>query len=94
MELLLENGVPASPINNLAQVVEDPHAQAREMFVHVQHPAAGDTVLNGSQFKMTETDPQIERPAPLLGQHNEEVYRELLGLSAGQIDELAKQGIV
>lgn len=94
VELLLENGVPASPINNLAQVVEDPHAQAREMFVHVQHPAAGDTVLNGSQFKMTETDPQIERPAPLLGQHNEEVYRELLGLSAGQIDELAKQGIV
>ena len=94
VELLLENGVPASPINNLAQVVEDPHAQAREMVVHVQHPAAGDTVLNGSQFKMSETDPQIERPAPLLGQHNEEVYRELLGLSAGQIDELAKQGIV
>ncbi|KMZ53327.1 CaiB/BaiF CoA transferase family protein [Dorea sp. D27] len=94
VELLLENGVPASPINNLAQVVEDPHAQAREMFVHVQHPAAGDTVLNGSQFKMTETNPQIDRPAPLLGQHNEEVYRDLLGLSAGQLEELAKQGIV
>lgn len=94
VELLLENGVPASPINNLAQVVEDPHAQAREMFVHVQHPAAGDTVLNGSQFKMTETNPQIDRPAPLLGQHNEEVYRDLLGLSAGQIEELEKQGIV
>jgi len=94
VELLLENGVPASPINNLAQVVEDPHAQAREMFVHVQHPAAGDTVLNGSQFKMTETNPQIDRPAPLLGQHNEEVYRDLVGLSAGQLEELAKQGIV
>ena len=94
VELLLENGVPASPINNLAQVVEDPHAQAREMFVHVQHPAAGDTVLNGSQFKMTETNPQIDRPAPLLGQHNEEVYRDLLGLSAGQLEELATQGIV
>ncbi|BDF34493.1 CoA transferase [Lachnospiraceae bacterium] len=94
VELLLENGVPASPINNLAQVVEDPHAQAREMFVHVQHPVAGDTVLNGSQFKMTETNPQIDRPAPLLGQHNEEVYRDLLGLSAGQLEELEMQGIV
>ncbi|MCB6200644.1 CaiB/BaiF CoA transferase family protein [Extibacter muris] len=94
VELLLENGIPASPINNLAQVVEDPHAQAREMFVHVQHPAAGDTVLNGSQFKMTETNPQIDRPAPLLGQHNEEVYRDLLGLSAGQLEELEKQEIV
>lgn len=94
VELLLKNGVPASPINNLAQVVEDPHAQAREMFVHVQHPAAGDTVLNGSQFKMTETNPQIDRPAPLLGQHNEEVYRDLLGLSAGQLEELEMQGIV
>lgn len=94
VELLLEHGVPASPINDLAQVTEDPHARAREMFVHVKHPVAGDTVLNGSQFKMTETDPLIERPAPLLGQHNEEVYGELLGLSAGQIAQLEEQGIM
>lgn len=94
VELLLENGVPASPINNLAQVVEDPHAKAREMFVHVQHPAAGDTVLNGSQFKMTETNPEVKRPAPLLGQHNEEIYEGLLGLTKAQIEDLTEQGII
>ena len=94
VELLLENGVPASPINNLAQVVEDPHAKAREMFVHVQHPAAGDTVLNGSQFKMTETNPEVKRPAPLLGQHNEEIYEGLLGLTKVQIEDLTEQGII
>jgi crotonobetainyl-CoA:carnitine CoA-transferase CaiB-like acyl-CoA transferase len=94
VELLLDNGVPASPINNLAQVVEDPHAQAREMFVHVQHPVAGDTVLNGSQFKMTETNPVIETPAPLLGQHNEEIYSTLLGLTKEQIDAYLGKGVM
>lgn len=94
VDLLLSNGVPASPINDLAQVVNDPHAKAREMFVHVQHPVAGDTVLNGSQFKMTETNPVIERHAPLLGQHNEEVYKELLGLTESQIEEYKEQGIL
>lgn len=94
VELLLENGVPASPINDLAQVVDDPHAKAREMFVHVQHPVAGDTVLNGSQFKMTETNPVIERHAPLLGEHNQEVYGELLGLSDRQIEDYKAQGIL
>lgn len=94
VDLLLSNGVPASPINDLAQVVNDPHAKAREMFVHVQHPVAGDTVLNGSQFKMTETNPVIERHAPLLGQHNKEVYKELLGLTESQIEEYKEQGIL
>lgn len=94
VELLLANGVPASPINDLAQVMEDPHAQAREMFVHVKHPAAGDTILNGSQFKMTKTNPAIEFPAPLLGQHNEEVYGELLGLTKEQIEAYQEQGVM
>ncbi len=94
IDQLVEAGVPASPINNLAQVVEDPHAQAREMFVHVQHPVAGDTLLNGSQFKMTETNPVIDVHAPLLGEHNEQVYGELLGLSKEEVADLANQGVI
>lgn len=94
MDQLLEAGVPASPINNLEQVVHDPHANARKMFVHVEHPVAGDTLLNGSQFKMTVTDPVIDTPAPLLGQHNEEVYKELLGFDTSQLEELKKQGVI
>lgn len=91
---LLEAGVPASPINNLAQVAADPHAKAREMFVHVEHPVAGDTVLNGSQFKMSETNPVIEQPAPLLGQHNEEVYKELLGIEGEALETLREEGVI
>lgn len=94
MEQLLKAGVPASPINNLEQVVHDPHANAREMFVHVEHPVAGDTLLNGSQFKMTVTDPVIDTPAPLLGQHNGEVYGELLGLDSSRLEELREQGVI
>lgn len=94
MDQLLEAGVPASPINNLEQVAHDPHANARKMFVHVEHPVAGDTLLNGSQFKMTVTDPVIDTPAPLLGQHNEEVYKELLGFDTSQLEELKKQGVI
>ncbi len=94
MEQLLKAGVPASPINNLEQVVHDPHANAREMFVHVEHPVAGDTLLNGSQFKMTVTDPVIDTPALLLGQHNGEVYEELLGLDSSRLEELREQGVI
>lgn len=91
---LLDAGVPASPINNLAQVAEDPHANAREMFVHVEHPIAGDTVLNGSQFKMSVTNPKIERHAPLLGEHNEEIYRELLGIEGQELEALKEEGVI
>lgn len=94
VDKLVAAGVPTSPINNLAQVVEDPHAQAREMFVHVEHPVAGDTLLNGSQFKMSETNPVIDTPSPLLGQHNVEVYQDLLNLSEEEVEELKEQGVI
>lgn len=94
MEQLVAAGVPASPINNLAQVVADPHAKAREMFVNVEHPVAGNTLLNGSQFKMTETNPVIDRHAPMLGEHNQEVYKELLGLTEQELEELRSQGVI
>ncbi len=94
VDKLVAAGVPTSPINNLAQVVEDPHAQAREMFVHVEHPVAGDTLLNGSQFKMSETNPIIDTPSPLLGQHNVEVYQDLLNLSVEEVEELKEQGVI
>ena len=67
LQKLQDGGVPASPINNLAQVTEDPHAKAREMFVHVEHPVAGDTVLTGTQFKMSETNPGSQGMRPFWG---------------------------
>jgi crotonobetainyl-CoA:carnitine CoA-transferase CaiB-like acyl-CoA transferase len=95
VDMLLAAGVPAAPIYNVAQVVKDPHiAKAREMFVDVKHPKAGDTTLTGCHIKLYDTKPCIRRPAPLLGQHNQQVYSELLGMSDEGLEQLKAKGVI
>lgn len=92
---LLEAGIPCAPINNIEQIVNDPHiAGAREMFVEVEHPVAGKMKITGSHIKLSETKPVIKTPAPLLGQHNDEVLSEFLGLDNNQISELKAKKII
>lgn len=92
---LLDAGVPAAPINTIDKVVNDPHISgAREMFVEVDHPKAGKMKIAGTHIKMSETKPSVRTPAPLLGQHNDEVYGEFIGLDKAEIEELNKQGII
>ena len=87
-------GVPASPINDLPRVTTDEHvAGAREMFVPLHHPVIGDMKVNGNPVKLLDTKADISRPAPALGQHNAEVYSELLGLSEKDLAAL-KEGKV
>lgn len=94
VDMLLEAGVPAAPIYNLKQICEDEHiAGAREMFVDVEHPVAGKTTLTGCHIKLYDTKPTVKTPAPSLGQHNQEIYQDLMGLSAQELDVL-KQGNV
>ncbi|HWQ79011.1 MAG TPA: CoA transferase [Anaerovoracaceae bacterium] len=87
-------GVPAAPIYDIAQVVADPHVAAREMFVEVEHPKAGKTTLTGSPIKLSETKPAVRTPAPLLGQHNAEVYEELLGLTEAELKQLKEEKVI
>jgi crotonobetainyl-CoA:carnitine CoA-transferase CaiB-like acyl-CoA transferase len=95
VDALLAVGIPAAPINNIEQVVNDPHiAGAREMFVEVDHPKAGKMKITGSHIKLSDTKPCIKTPAPLLGQHNEEVYKDFLGLSADEIAAMKKDGLL
>jgi crotonobetainyl-CoA:carnitine CoA-transferase CaiB-like acyl-CoA transferase len=94
VELLAKTGVPVAPVLDLDQVKANEHAAAREMFVNVDHPTLGEVTLPGFPIKFSETKGDITTPAPLLGQHNEEVYSELLGLSKEKIDELRKGGVV
>ena len=91
----LNAGVPAAPIYNTAQVKADPHiAGDREMFVEQDHPKAGKVVVTGSPLKMSGTPVDLTAPAPTLGQHNEEVYGEVLGLDSQQVAELKSAGII
>lgn len=95
VDALLEAGIPAAPINNIEQVVNDPHiAGAREMFVEVDHPKAGKMKITGSHLKLSDTKPCIKTPSPLLGQHNDEVYKELLGLSTDEIAKMREEGLI
>ena len=92
---LLEKGVPVAPILNIAQVTSDPHiAEAREMFVRLDHPVAGKMRIAGSHLKLSKTKTEIKTPAPALGQDNEKGLEELLGLTAEQVKELLEEGAI
>lgn len=95
VEKLLAAGCPAAPINTIDKLVTCPHiAGAREMFVEVEHPVAGKMKLTGSHIKMSDTKPGVRTPAPLLGQYNEEVYGELLGMTKDAIAAFKAQGVM
>jgi crotonobetainyl-CoA:carnitine CoA-transferase CaiB-like acyl-CoA transferase len=84
---LLDAGVPCGPIHDYRQVFEDEHTQAREMEVRLEHPVEGSIRALGIPVKLSATPGSIRRPAPLLGEHTEEVLREA-GLSDAEIASL------
>ena len=93
LEILEAANVPAGPINDLAQVYDDPQVQAREMMVETDHPVAGRVKNIGIPIKLSETPGRFQRPAPTLGQHTDEVLTEL-GCSDDEIDKLRTGGAV
>ena len=88
-------GVPVAPINMLADVVNDDHiANAREMFVHLQHPVIGDMIVPGNPVKLMDTKPEITKCAPDLGQDNKEIYEGVLGLSDADLAKLKEEKVI
>jgi crotonobetainyl-CoA:carnitine CoA-transferase CaiB-like acyl-CoA transferase len=87
-----EAGLPAGPINDIAQVFEDPQVRHRAMAVEVDHPTAGRVRLPGIPVKFGGTPAAVQGPPPNLGQHTDEVLREALGLSPAAIAELRASG--
>ncbi len=90
-----EAGIPCAPILSIDQVTKDPHiAGDRKMFLPIKHPVAGDTVLTGSHIKLSNNPGEFRFPSPTLGQHNEEIYGDLLGLSVSDLQILRSQGVL
>ena len=90
---LLAAGVPCGPLRNYEQACRDPHTLAREMVVTMEHPAEGEIRGLGIPVKLSGTPGEIRRPAPMLGEHTDELLAGL-GYSAADISALREQGAV
>ena len=82
-----------APLYTIDEVFADPQNKDRGMFVEVEHPMTGKLKYPGRPFVMGETPWQLRRPAPLLGQHNDEVYSEL-GYSKNDQVKLMETGVI
>lgn len=86
-------GVPSGPVQTIDQVLADPHIAARHMLVRVPHPSIGELPLLGNPIKISDVEEQFH-PPPRLGQHTEEILRNLLGYSEKKMTELRESGVV
>ena len=77
-----QKGIPIGPVNSARDVMESPQYAARNYFVTQDHPEAGTYQYPGWPYKMTVCTPNIQRPAPLLGQHNDDIIRMLASVNA------------
>ncbi|HVT23976.1 MAG TPA: CaiB/BaiF CoA-transferase family protein [Rhizomicrobium sp.] len=91
--LLESANVPCGPINRVDQVFADPQAIARGLTISMAH-ATGPLDLVASPIKLVKTPPDYRLPPPLLGEHTDEVLRDVLGLEADVLQSLRKQNIV
>lgn len=82
-----------APMNNVGEVLEDPQVKFRDFFVEIDHPATGKVKYPGRPFVMEETPWTLRRPAPLLGQHNAEVYLDL-GYSKEDLVSLRQSHVI
>ena len=92
-QLVLSKGIPAGPILNIKQILEDPHVKEREMFVEMDHPTLGRITVNGCAIKLMDTKPSVRTPAPQLGQDNKAIYEGLLGMSEEEFAALHEKAV-
>jgi formyl-CoA transferase len=94
LALMDEHGVPAGLIYRAPEMLEDPHFKAREAIVTVPHPDFGELRMQNVAPKLSETPGSVRSPSPELGQHNDEVYLQLLGLAREHYDQLKSRKVI
>ncbi len=92
-ELLQSHGVAAAPVLNVGDLLEDPHYKARKTFVEVTHPLGFKETIYGAYVKTSVSEPVV-KPGPVIGQDNDHVFKEILGMSAERYDDLVKRQII
>ena len=92
--LLEAAGVPNGPINDVAQVFEEPQVKARGVRIELEHAAGAPLPMVASPMRFSETPLEYRQAPPLLGQHTDQVLRELLGKSEAQLAKLRADGVI
>jgi len=93
-DLLVDAGVPCSPVNDIPTALADPQAVARDMVQRVEHPQTGPIPVLGPVAKMDATPPTVHAPPPLLGEHTAAVLREMLDYDDETISRLRESGAI
>jgi CoA:oxalate CoA-transferase len=91
-QALMEAGVPCARVNNFKEVFEHPQIVARGVVKNVEHPRLGMTKVARNPVLLDHDGPDISRPAPMLGEHSEEILRAL-GYSSAAVEQLAASGV-
>jgi len=94
MNTLQAAGVAAGMAQRAADTINDPHVKQTKALIELDHPVAGRRLYTNIPFRMSNTTLPPSRPAPLLGQHTDEICRELLGMSADEIQSLKEEGVL
>jgi formyl-CoA transferase len=91
---LEERGVPAGRMYRARDMLDDPHFAARQAIVSVAHPELGSLQMQNVAPRLSDTPGEVRTPGPKLGEHNDEIYRDLLGLGDSQLDQLRRDEII
>ena len=91
---MLFRSVPVGKIYRAPDMLEDPHFKAREAIVRVMHPELGELAMQNVVPKLSLTPGSVRTCGPEMGQHNAEIYGELLGLSETELENLSAQGVI
>jgi crotonobetainyl-CoA:carnitine CoA-transferase CaiB-like acyl-CoA transferase len=86
--------VAVNRVNTVAELMEDPTIKAHDMIVYLDHPGLGEIPIPGVVPKFSETPGRVESRAPKIGEHNEEIYGEILGFDKDYISRLCDEGTI
>jgi formyl-CoA transferase len=93
-QLMDEFGIPSGKIYRTPEMLEDAHFQARKAIVSTMHPKLGELKMQNVAPKLSATPGGVRSPAPELGEHNADIYGQLLGFDAARMAELTARGII
>jgi formyl-CoA transferase len=94
---LIEAGVPCGPVLTLDEVADDPHLKQRQMIIDLDHPVKGRIKVIGCPLKFYNEEGALQvdvLPAPAIGQHNDDVYTNLLGHSPADLERWRAEGVI